>query len=167
MGKHLRSRGQSKRQSFELVHDSPRKESQPLSRGPVDGYLEVRILQVDRGKEVALSYGGKDRGHCLHTMSWSSGYDICLPSRRARVRIPGGAVALWANATFTLWSLFTQGLNWEVNVSLKVGTALDEKTTGENDVVIQLSENTQAPIEDAQRIDEAEDVSFSVSCKVE
>ena len=44
---------------------------------------------------------------------------------------------------------------------------MDEKTTGENDVVIQLSEITQAPIEDALRIDEAENVSLSVSSKVE
>ena len=48
-----------------------------------------------------------------------------------------------------------------------MGTALDEKTTGENNVVIQLSEITQTPIEDALRIDETENVSLSVSCKVE
>ena len=44
---------------------------------------------------------------------------------------------------------------------------MDEKTIGENNVVIQLSENTQTPIEDALRIDETESVILSVSCKVE
>ena len=49
-----------------------------------------------------------------------------------------------------------------------MGTAfLVKKTTGENNVVIQLSVITQAPIEDALQIDETENVSLSVSCKVE
>ena len=57
-------------------------------------------------------------------------YYICLPSRRARVRIPGGAVALWASAIFTLWSLFTQELNWGVHVSLRWEQPWTKKTTG-------------------------------------
>ena len=47
------------------------------------------------------------------------------------------------------------------------GNSIERKTTGENNVLTQLRVITQSPIEDALRIDEAENVSLSVICKEE